>query len=449
MVPWRASEEGFVTPAILEWYGRLARGKPAVLVVEATGIRDIASGPLLRIGHDRFIPGLSDLVDAIHEASEGETKVFIQILDFLTIRRRPEKERYCTEILSLRSDHREGLRDLSVNIDFDDDKAVRAALAELTEEKLLTILSSREGEDLMRGLRERVTDMHLPHIQQLPNILPSLFSEAALRARESGFDGVELHFAHAYTMASFLSKLNHRDDGYGGSIEGRVRLPLEVFSAVRQAVGDDWSIGIRFLGEECVEGGSTLEDACAYGVAFAKAGADVLSISRGGKFEDAQEPKVGQAIYPYTGQSGHACMPSVFDDNPPFGQNLPLPTSIRQAIREEGEATPIVATGGINGFHLAEQTLQHEMADLIGAARQSLADPDWWHKMREGRGDSIARCLYTNYCEALDQKHVPVTCQLWDRLLDLGDEPALTTDGRRRLVAPTGSWEPRQSPPES
>ena len=62
MVPWRATEDGEVTDAALEWYERFARGKPGVLVVEATGIRDVPSGPLLRIGHDRFIPGLRDLV---------------------------------------------------------------------------------------------------------------------------------------------------------------------------------------------------------------------------------------------------------------------------------------------------------------------------------------------------------------------------------------------------
>ena len=73
MVPWRSVEDGSVTPAILDWYGRLADGRPGVLVVEATGIRDIPSGPLLRIGHDRFVPGLRDLVAAVREASAGET----------------------------------------------------------------------------------------------------------------------------------------------------------------------------------------------------------------------------------------------------------------------------------------------------------------------------------------------------------------------------------------
>ena len=89
MVPWRATDDGLVTPEVLAWYERFARGQPGALVVEATGIRDIPSGPLLRIGDDRFIPGLAELVRTIRQASGGRTKVFIQIIDFLRIRRRP------------------------------------------------------------------------------------------------------------------------------------------------------------------------------------------------------------------------------------------------------------------------------------------------------------------------------------------------------------------------
>src|SRR5439155_856322 len=85
---------------------------------------------------------------------------------------------------------------------------------------------------------ERVWDAHLPHILELPRVLPGLFAEAARRAREAGFDGVELHYAHAYTMASFLSRLNTRTDGYGGSRENRARLPLEVLEAAPASGGD-------------------------------------------------------------------------------------------------------------------------------------------------------------------------------------------------------------------
>ena len=76
MVPWRATGEGEVTPAVLAWYRRFAEGRPGALVVEATGIRDVPSGPLLRIGHDRYLDGLRALVDTVREASGGETRLF-------------------------------------------------------------------------------------------------------------------------------------------------------------------------------------------------------------------------------------------------------------------------------------------------------------------------------------------------------------------------------------
>src|SRR5215510_7176211 len=88
MVPWRATDDGLVTDDVIDWYARFAAGRPGVLVVEATGIRDIPSGPLLRIGHDRFGDGLARLVDAVREASGGQTLFLIQLIDFLAIRRR-------------------------------------------------------------------------------------------------------------------------------------------------------------------------------------------------------------------------------------------------------------------------------------------------------------------------------------------------------------------------
>src|SRR6185295_5970833 len=109
MVPWRATEDGFVTQENLDWYRRFAEGRPGVLVVEATGVRDIPSGPLLRIGHDRFIPGLQKLVEAVREASEGQTLLFIQIIDFLAVKRRPEKEKYFARFLQITDRHREAL----------------------------------------------------------------------------------------------------------------------------------------------------------------------------------------------------------------------------------------------------------------------------------------------------------------------------------------------------
>jgi len=388
MVPWRATEDGLVSQNVLDWYQRFAQGCPGAIVVEATGIRDVPSGPLLRIGDDRFIPGLKKLVDTVRTASNGETKLLIQLIDFLRINRRPTAEKYFQKYLKITDRHRDFFyKELG---DASSDDAIRTKLATLTDEALSRALSAREYEAYAYGYRERVTDVALDHIRTLPQTLPSLFSDAAKRAKEAGFDGVELHYAHAYTMASFLSARNTRADGYGGNLAGRVRLPLEVYEAVREAVGDEMIVGCRFLADEIIDGGSRSDDATYFGVEFARAGMDFLSLSRGGKFEDAQQPKVGAAAYPYTGQSGYECMPQYISDaQGPFGRNLPATISVRKAVREAGFATPVVVAGGIHGFVEAERILCEEEGDIIAAARQSLADPDWFLKMRLGHGDEV------------------------------------------------------------
>ncbi|MHC5066370.1 MAG: oxidoreductase [Planctomycetota bacterium] len=437
MVPWRATEEGFVTEANLDWYARFARGKPGVLVVEATGIRDIPSGPLLRIGHDRFIPGLKKLVERVQQESAGETRLLIQVLDFLRIRRRPKKEDFFARFLRLDADRVREIGAARAEFEALDEAGLRASLANLDDAELEQILSPREFESYARGYRETVNDLDLPGIAELPSTLPGLFADAAGRAKQAGFDGVELHYAHAYTMASFLSRLNRRDDGYGGSPEARVRLPLEVYSSVRDEVGDDYCVGCRILGDEVIPGGSRIEDACFYGSELAAAGMDYISISKGGKFEDAKQPKVGEAVYPYTGPSGLECMPTVrSDERGPFGRNVALATEIRSSIRARGLSTPVVTAGGIGSFELAESILQEGRADLVAAARQSLADPDWFLKAELGCGDQVRRCIYTNYCEGLDQKHKTVSCQLWDRDFDAPGEFLRSDDGKRRLTAP-------------
>ncbi len=439
MVPWRATEDGFVTQDNLDWYRRFAEGQPGVLVVEATGIRDIPSGPLLRIGDDRFIPGLRKLVEVVREASDGQTRLFIQIIDFLAVKRRPEKGKYLDRFLTIEARHRNTLAKITGDQTWltQDEQVVRDFLKAASDELLERVLKSSELEALRFGYRERVTDTQLKHIQNLPQELPDIFAAAALRAREAGFDGVELHYAHAYTMAGFLSALNNRSDGYGGARENRVRLPLEVYRAVRERVGQDYVVGVRFLGDEVIAGGSRIDDATYFALEFARAGFDFLSLSKGGKFEDAQEPKVGQAVYPYTGQSGYECMPTVLSDElGPFGRSVPLVEAVKRAVNEAGYQLPVVASGGITTFSQAEEILRRGQADIAGLARQALADPDWFRKVKLGRGDEIRRCTYTNYCEALDQAHRPVTCKLWDRteLDELGAR--LVDDGRRRLVAP-------------
>jgi 2,4-dienoyl-CoA reductase-like NADH-dependent reductase (Old Yellow Enzyme family) len=239
------------------------------------------------------------------------------------------------------------------------------------------------------------------------------YGEAAARARECGFDGVEIHMAHAYTLSSFLSRLNPRRDAYGGTLENRLRLPVRVLERVRARVGDDFAVGVRFLGEECVRNGYTAVEAGPIAVRLARAGADYISLSAGGKFEDAR-PIPGEPLYPYTGYSGDRCMPG---SNYPDGANLYIPEAVRAAVRAAGLTTPIAAAGKIGSLALAERVLERGQGDLVAMARALLADPDLPRKWQAGREEAVVRCVYGNVCKALDENFRRVDCTLWPKRL--------------------------------
>ena len=264
------------------------------------------------------------------------------------------------------------------------------------------------------GWRQTVDQLSLADLDGIVDA----YGAAAQRARSAGFDGVERHMAHAYTLSSFLSRLNPRRDDYGGTLANRLRLPLRVLERVRACVGDDFTVGVRFLGEECIKGGYTVVDAGPIGVALAQAGADYLSLSAGGKFEDARLVP-GEPPYPYTGYSGDRCMPGA---TYPDGANLYIPEAIRRELRAHGLETPIVAVGKIATRALAEEVLAREQGDLVGMARALLADPDIPNKWRDGREQAVVRCLYGNVCKALDENFRRVDCTLWPKKLGQAPE---------------------------
>jgi 2,4-dienoyl-CoA reductase-like NADH-dependent reductase (Old Yellow Enzyme family) len=418
MVTWRGTEDGFVTPAVREIYLRYARGGAGMIVLEATGVRDVASGPLLRLSHDRYVPGLRALREEMRAAADSV--VVPQIIDFLKIATR-KPTRAFMEGMVRRGHLPERVLELG------------DAEFEARHEELLP--SPRHRREFLYGYRQTIEDLEDAEIARIPG----WFAGAARRAREAGFDGVELHFAHAYTMASFLSVTNARTDAYGGSLENRMRLPLEVVRAVREEVGREFLVGCRYLGSEDILGadgrihGNTLEDARMIGVELCRAGLDFLSISRGGKFDDAHQPRVGEAMYPYTGHSGHTCIPRHKKD--PFGVNVPLATGIREAVRAAGFRTPVVTTGKIHTFEQAEGILREEKADLVGMARALLADPDLPRKWRAGADEAARACVFCPFCEEEDERHRVVTCTLW---------PKAPQGGRARLTP--GVWEAEPAP---
>jgi 2,4-dienoyl-CoA reductase-like NADH-dependent reductase (Old Yellow Enzyme family) len=255
------------------------------------------------------------------------------------------------------------------------------------------------------GYRQQVEDLPIEEIREIPE----LFARATEKARTAGFDVVELHFAHAYTMSSFLSRHNQRKDEYGGSLKNRLHLAEEVVEACRKAVGKDFVLGARINGDEFTLGGNTLQQSRSIALRLAELGLDYISVSAGGKFEDAVA-KEGEAMVPYTGYSGHRAMPPHWM---PEKVNVYLAADIRKTLREAGYQIPVVAAGRIPNARVAESVLENNDADLVAIARPTLCDPLWPRKTVEGREEEILRCLYCNACKEADEAFEKVYCVQW------------------------------------
>ena len=282
------------------------------------------------------------------------------------------------------------------------------------------------------GWRQKITDLTKDQLR----LIVADYGAAAARARDAGFDGVELHMAHAYTMSSFLSRMNKRNDEYGKTLENRLRLMSEVIAQVRASVGTDFPLGVRFDGEECIKNGYTTVDASEIALRMVELGVDYLSISAGGKFEDAIH-KPGEPLYPYTGYSGDRCMPGASYQD---GANVYIADAIKQFVNAKGFTTPVITTGKIVHSELAERLLQEGKADLIGMARALLADPDLPRKVRDGREDTVVKCVYGNICKNLDENFKRVVCVLWPKgalhaPLSYDREPPCWPEGGTQLSA--------------
>ena len=181
------------------------------------------------------------------------------------------------------------------------------------------------------------------------------FADAAIRAARLDLAAVQIHAAHGYLLHQFLSPLsNRRTDEYGGSLENRMRFPLEVFDAVRAAFPADRPVTVRLSATDWVQGGWDIDEAIAFSKALEARGCSAIHVSSGG-LHPAQKIPVGP------------------------GYQVPLARAIKQAVD-----IPVVAVGMITGFEQAEAIIGTGDADLVALARGMLFDPRWpWHAAAE------------------------------------------------------------------
>lgn len=201
----------------------------------------------------------------------------------------------------------------------------------------------------------------VPHeltAEEIKNVV-SAFRDAAVRVKNAGFDGVEIHSAHGYLLSQFFSPLsNKRVDGYGGDVLKRVRIHLEIIDALRKALGKDFPILLRLGASDYMEGGATIEDSLAAVQEFEKAGVDILDISG------------GFCTYTVPGVAGQQ------------GYFAPLTEAIKKTV-----SIPVILTGGITEAEAAEQLLAGGKADLIGVGRAILNDSVWAKHAVESLGE--------------------------------------------------------------
>lgn len=215
------------------------------------------------------------------------------------------------------------------------------------------------------------------------------FVAAALRVKNAGFDMVELHGGTGYLLAQFVSpRTNKREDEYGGTLENRQRFPLEVLSAVKDAVGE-FPVGYRFLADEWLADGLKLEESTQFAQSLPSAGAAYISVM-GGTYESF-------------------FLPEIIERCKNKGYMVDLAAAVKEMV-----AVPIITAGRVDTGEVAEHIIASGKADLIGLARVLWTDPKWPQKVEQGRENEILHCdPECDTCTQLVIKGKPAFCVRW------------------------------------
>lgn len=213
------------------------------------------------------------------------------------------------------------------------------------------------------------------------------FADAAVRAKQAGFDAVELHMAHGYLIHSFLTPLaNNRDDEYGGSLANRARFALETLAAVRAAVGDKYPVMCKISGSDYAEGGVTIEEVKTFAKWLEQGGVNAITVSGGLKHE-----------------TDHMVTPPM---SVPRGFRADLAGEVKEVV-----SIPVISVGRINHPSVAEEIISSGKADMVAVGRALIADPWWPAKVAGGDVDRICPCIACNQgCIGRIMSGLPISC---------------------------------------
>lgn len=354
-------EDGFVDDRIKDFYEERAKGGVG-LIVMGVGAIDHPDGKVLPgqlgLSDDKFIPGLKELADAIHR---HDAKVAIQL---------QRGGKLSTE------DMCRGLQPKS------------SSCAPIPMQEAMQDMAAVEIPRLMARYTQmpaklETVELTLDEIREVVN----KFGEAARRAKEAEIDGVEIHAGHGYLLSEFLSgSCNKRTDEYGGDLENRARMVLEVIAAVRDRVGPDYPVWIRMDGREYgIADGITTKEARKLAKMFEGAGVDAINVS------------------------GYGGIRGGFYDAPlcyPRGNLVSVAAGIKKAV-----SVPVMAVGRIDAA-LGEKLLRQGKADFIAMARAILADPEYANKVASGAIGDIRPCIMCYHCVSQAFWGEPMFCSV-------------------------------------
>jgi 2,4-dienoyl-CoA reductase-like NADH-dependent reductase (Old Yellow Enzyme family) len=332
-----ATEDGYVTDNHIELYKKLAEGGVGLIITGYTYVKENGKSFDKQTGSskDDFIPGLSRIANVIHENGVN-CKVALQIAH--------------------------GGRQSRV---------IENTIAPSALEEKLTRKMPREMK------REEIKD------------IIEAFSQAIRRAKEAGFDAVQLHGAHGYLITQFLSPYsNKRTDDYGGSIENRTRFLEEIYNRSVELVGKDFPIFIKMNGVDFIEGGTTINDSIEVAKRLEKIGYSAIEASAG-IWEVAKLKKKDLGWKPTFLPESRLFIGTL--NEPAY--NLPYARAFKKTVN-----IPVILVGGINSLHLVEQILEEESADFVSFSRPLVREPDLPNRWLKGEGDDKVECLFCNGC---------------------------------------------------